>query len=276
MWAHVSVHIHTHGTHVNNSTFVPSLCYMGLFVCRISAECVWCVAERERDLFLFPGPWRAITSANQASSGPRNWNKVWLFFIPPVGVYYCSLVRKSHCSVSVLQLYGCILLFKSKVIWNDKMFWSTLKFIYLQSTYYRHKWEVKGKLADMTRMTSTKAPLDMLVEVERQHCNSPPGFGFWGWKTQRQTKQNTRVGIYAFMVSPNMLKTKLPYHSQGMLWLPGKAGFGAFTSVTTSSYSKSGAPPRPFIANFPAFQHKERLRRLAREVGHLLLFLLIE
>lgn len=31
-----------------------------------------CVGERERDLSLLPGPWRAITSTNQASPEPRN------------------------------------------------------------------------------------------------------------------------------------------------------------------------------------------------------------
>lgn len=54
--------------------------------------CACLVGETEPYLVLFLGPWRAIASANQSSLGHRN--KVWLFFIPPVILRYCSPVTK--------------------------------------------------------------------------------------------------------------------------------------------------------------------------------------
>ena len=90
------------------------VCISAHFVEPVYVECFisLCVCDRERDLFIFPGPWRAITWANQTSPGCRNRHKVWLFsvfFIPGVVLYYSSLVREK---VPLSLFYCCSLLFQ--------------------------------------------------------------------------------------------------------------------------------------------------------------------
>lgn len=163
---------------------------MGLFVCRISAECVWCgVWLKEREIYSsFQDLGEQLLQQIKPALDPGTEIKsdcfLFLLLVCITAPWWERTTVLCQCYSSTAASYFS----KAKLFEMIRLFWSTLKVGYLQSTSYRHKWEVEGKLADMTRVTSTKARLDMLVEVERQHCNSPPGFGFWGWKTRRQTE----------------------------------------------------------------------------------------
>lgn len=135
---------------------------------------------------------------------------------------------------------------------------------------------IEGKLADMlTRITSAEARLDMLKEVERQRCISPPASASEVEKLNaklteyedRERRVNLRIYGFPERVEDkdaiSFLRVTLPE----ILHTDFQGGLDLERAHRSLLPAKPGAPPRPFIVRFLRFQQKERVRQLAREIG---------
>lgn len=135
---------------------------------------------------------------------------------------------------------------------------------------------MEGKLADMlTRINSAETRLDMLEEVERQRCDSPPATASEVEKLNaklteyedRERRVNLRIYGFPERVEEkdaiSFLRATLPE----ILHADFEGGLDLERAHRSLLPAKPGAPPRPFIVRFLRFQQKERVRQLARDMG---------
>uniref|UniRef100_A0A3P8YG43 L1 transposable element RRM domain-containing protein n=1 Tax=Esox lucius TaxID=8010 RepID=A0A3P8YG43_ESOLU len=135
---------------------------------------------------------------------------------------------------------------------------------------------IEGKLADMlTRITSAEVRLEMLEEVERQRCVSPPVSALEVEKLNaklteyedRERQVNLRIYGFPERVEDKDAISFLRVILPEILQADFEGGLDLERAHRSLLPAKPGAPPRPFIVQFLRFQQKERVRQLAREIG---------
>lgn len=132
------------------------------------------------------------------------------------------------------------------------------------------------KLADMlTRVNDTEARLDALEEVERQRCDSPSATvkdieklnAKLAEFEDRERRLNLRIYGFPEKVENQDAISFLRKILPEILGSEFEDGLEMERAHRSLAPLKSGDPPRPFVVRFLRFQEKERVRRLAREIG---------